>query len=151
METNSSQTIPQVTLRYHRSAVLDFEIRDSVAAANAIRHAFSPDTIDYCESFVAIYIDGSGRPIGWHQISSGGMTFVAVDIRVIMSAALVAGATRIIVAHNHPAGTLKPSDDDKRMTEKIKAACEILDIALLDHLIITRESYFSFSDNQIIL
>lgn len=151
MENNSEQTIPQVTLRYHRSAVLEFEIRDSQAASKAIRHAFSPDTIDYCESFVAVYIDGSGRPIGWHLISSGGMTYVAVDIRVVMSAALVAGATRMIVAHNHPSGTLKPSDDDKRMTEKIKAACELLDIQLLDHLIITRESYFSFADNDIIL
>jgi DNA repair protein RadC len=67
-----------------------------------------------------------------------------------MKQALELGAVAIILAHNHPSGTLKPSASDKQITQKIKLACETLDIKVLDHLIITQKSYYSFADDKIL-
>lgn len=69
-----------------------------------------------------------------------------VDLRMIFSAALKANATNIMIAHNHPSGNKIPSEADKHMTAKIRKAGELLDIKLLDHLIITSETYYSFAD-----
>ncbi len=83
-------------------------------------------------------------------MSSGGITGTIVDLRMIFSAALKANATNIMIAHNHPSGNTKPSQADKHMTAKIRQAGELLDIKLLDHLIITSESYYSFADDGVL-
>ena len=80
-------------------------------------------------------------------MSSGGITGTTVDLRMIFSAALKANATSIMIAHNHPSGNTRPSDADRYMTTKIRQAGELLDIKLMDHLIITSESYYSFIDD----
>ena len=74
------------------------------------------------------------------------MTGTLVDVRLVLKKALETGAVSIILAHNHPSGTLKPSQADKDITSKLKAAAAALDIKVLDHLIITEKSYFSFAD-----
>jgi len=73
-----------------------------------------------------------------------------VDIRVILKLALEEMATGIILAHNHPSGNLKPSEADKQITKKIKDAGKTMDIEVLDHLIITQKTYFSFADEGIL-
>ena len=67
-----------------------------------------------------------------------------------MRQALELGAVALILAHNHPSGTLKPSTADKQITQKLKSAAEALDLKVLDHLIITEKEYFSFADEQIL-
>ena len=84
------------------------------------------------------------------QLSKGGMTGTLVDTRLVMKQALDVGATAIILAHNHPSGTLKASNADLAITKKLKEAGELLDIKILDHLIITQEAYFSFADEGIL-
>jgi DNA repair protein RadC len=79
-------------------------------------------------------------------MSTGGITGTVVDIRLLLSVALKTAATGIILAHNHPSGNLKPSEADKELTNKIKKASEYMDIKLLDHLIISSDSYLSFSE-----
>jgi DNA repair protein RadC len=73
-----------------------------------------------------------------------------VDIRLLFVAALNCVATSMIIAHNHPSGTLRPSQADKAITKKMQEAGRFLDIKVLDHLIITDESYYSFSDEGIL-
>ena len=73
-----------------------------------------------------------------------------VDVRLAFKHALEVGATSIILAHNHPSGTLKPSGADKQLTQKIKTAGESLDIKVLDHLIVTQKAYFSFANDGIL-
>src|SRR5690554_6033047 len=80
------------------------------------------------------------------QISKGGISQTAVDVRIILKIALQEMATGIILAHNHPSGKLKPSKADYLMTQKVKKAAETLDLNVLDHLIVTQKSYFSFAD-----
>ena len=73
-----------------------------------------------------------------------------VDVRLVLKNALEFGATGLILAHNHPSATLKPSEADKQITSKLKTAAESLDIKVLDHLIITEKAYFSFADKNIL-
>jgi DNA repair protein RadC len=80
----------------------------------------------------------------------GGITGTVTDVRIVLKCAIEFGATAMIVAHNHPSGALKPSENDKRMTKKLNEACLTLDLNLLDHLIVARSGYFSFSDQGLL-
>ena len=102
------------------------------------------------EEFWIIYLNNSNRVIHKNQLSKGGITGTLVDARLVMKQALEVGATGLIVAHNHPSGTLKPSSADRQLTQKLKTAAESLDIKLLDHLIITEKDYFSFADENLL-
>ena len=84
------------------------------------------------------------------QLSKGGITGTVVDIRIVFKMALEIGATSIVLCHNHPSGGLKPSEADKQITQKLKRAGESLEITILDHVIITETSYFSFVDQGIL-
>ena len=83
-------------------------------------------------------------------MSKGGITGTVVDIRIVFKMALEIGATSIVLCHNHPSGSLKPSEADKQITQKLKRAGESLEITILDHVIITETSYFSFVDQGIL-
>jgi DNA repair protein RadC len=76
----------------------------------------------------------------------GGISGTVTDVRMIMQTALKSNASAIILAHNHPSGNTEPSDADKKITSKIKEAGQLLEIAVLDHLILTSETYLSFAD-----
>ncbi|RRO22579.1 RadC family protein [Flavobacteriaceae bacterium 14752] len=102
------------------------------------------------EEFWALLLDNSNKVINKHQVSKGGITSTVVDIRLIFKKALTSGAVALILAHNHPSGTLKPSRLDIKLTEKIKNAAELMDLKLFDHIIVTEKSYFSFADEQLL-
>lgn len=102
------------------------------------------------EEFWVIYLNNSNKVLQTKQLSKGGITGTLVDIRIAFKQALELGAVAIIMAHNHPSGTLKPSESDIKLTAKIKKAGESLDICILDHLIITEKAYFSFADEQML-
>jgi DNA repair protein RadC len=101
------------------------------------------------EEFWIIYLNNSNKILSKSQLSKGGITGTLVDIRIVFKAALELGATALILCHNHPSGTLVPSDADKQITKKLKLAGESLEIKVLDHLIVTENSYFSFVDEGI--
>ncbi len=89
----------------------------------------------------------SNFPIGVIPISKGGLSATVVDIKLIMSIALKSLSSGIILSHNHPSGNLEPSYEDNKLTRRIKEACELMDIKLLDHIILTPDSrYRSFAD-----
>ncbi|MCA0133611.1 RadC family protein [Winogradskyella alexanderae] len=102
------------------------------------------------EEFWILYLNNSNKIINKNQLSKGGITGTLVDIRLVLKTALENGSTALILCHNHPSGTLKPSQADKDITVKLKKASESLDIKVLDHLIITEQAYFSFADEGLI-
>lgn len=102
------------------------------------------------EEFWIIYLNNSNKVIQKNQLSKGGITGTLVDVRLVLKQALEVGATGLILVHNHPSGTLKPSEADKQITNKLKLASESLDIKVLDHLIITENNYFSFADKNLL-
>ncbi|KIA85435.1 DNA repair protein RadC [Flavobacterium sp. AED] len=101
------------------------------------------------EEFWIVYLNNSNKVISKSQLSKGGITGTLVDVRLVFKTALEMGATGLILCHNHPSGTLIPSDADKQITRKLKLAGDSLEIKVLDHLIVTETSYFSFVDEGI--
>ncbi len=102
------------------------------------------------EEFWIMYLNNSNKILHKEQLSKGGITGTLVDIRLVLKQALEQGAVGLIVAHNHPSGTLKPSHSDRQITEKLKTAAQSLDIKVMDHLIVTQKAYFSFADEGIL-
>ena len=102
------------------------------------------------EEFWVLYLNNSNKVVYKAQISKGGITGTVVDTRIIYKTALEHGATSIILVHNHPSGTLVASEADKQITRKLKEAGKHLDIPVLDHVIVTEKSYFSFADEGIL-
>ncbi len=102
------------------------------------------------EEFWVLYLNNSNKVLSKSQQGKGGITGATVDTRLIFKNALEIGATSLILCHNHPSGSLIPSEADKNITKKIKAAGQNLDIQVLDHLIVTENGYFSFNDEGIL-
>lgn len=99
------------------------------------------------EEFWFLLLNRSNRVLSKEQLSKGGLSQTTVDVRIILKKALAHAASGIILCHNHPSDSLKPSQSDQAITQKIKEAAQLLDIALLDHVIFSQKNYFSFSDN----
>jgi DNA repair protein RadC len=108
------------------------------------------DQLDYDEKFYIVHLSRANRIIGHSHISTGGQSGTVVDPKKIFQNALKANAAGLILAHNHPSGQLQPSEADKNLTKKLVAAGKFMEIAILDHLILSTEGYFSFADNGMI-
>lgn len=102
------------------------------------------------EVFVAVYLNRSNKIHHHEVISSGGITGTVADPRIILKRALEHDATAIILCHNHPSGSLKPSKADEDLTYKIREAARYFDINILDHIIVSEEGYYSFADEGLL-
>ncbi|ROI10592.1 JAB domain-containing protein [Chryseobacterium sp. H3056] len=102
------------------------------------------------EEFWVVFLNQNNRIIAKSRLSSGGINQSVVDIRILFKNALEHFATGIIVAHNHPSGNLKPSQEDLKITKQIAEAGKILNIQLLDHLVVAQNSYLSFADENLL-
>jgi len=102
------------------------------------------------EEFWIVYLNNSNKVLKKIQLSKGGIIGTLVDVRLVLKAALQIGAVGLILTHNHPSGSLIPSQADKKITQKLKIASETIDIKVLDHLIITEKAYFSFADENLL-
>ena len=128
-----------------------YKIQSAEEAALLLLDNWNSDTIELFESFKVMLLNNSNKVKGIYEISSGGITGTLVDIRLLFAVALKTLSTSIIISHNHPSGTLKPSQADIELTNKIKQASQLLDIKLLDHIILVPNgSYYSFADQGLI-
>ncbi|KAB8154300.1 DNA repair protein [Kordia sp. TARA_039_SRF] len=149
--TNSKNLIGEIQLHYTKQKNIELEkISSSRHVYECVRKFFPLDQINHREHMYALYLNNSNKITGYYLISIGGITGTLVDIRVVLQAALLSNSVAMILVHNHPSGTLKPSAADKAITKKVSNACDLLDIKLLDHLIITEDSYMSFADESLI-
>lgn len=125
--------------------------KKKISSSNSVFELMQPVIGDLPhEEFWVVYLNNSNKVIDRFQLSKGGITGTLVDVRLALKKALELGATSIILAHNHPSGTLNPSSADKQLTQKLKTAGESLDIKILDHVIVTEKSYFSFADEGLL-
>lgn len=108
------------------------------------------DDIDIFESFFILCLNRNNQTIAYAKISQGGVAGTVVDIKLIAKYAIDCLASAVILAHNHPSGNLKPSNEDLAITKRIKEGLKILDISVLDHLILTSQGYLSFGDEGIL-
>lgn len=99
------------------------------------------------EEFWTIFLDSSNSVISTKKISDGGVAFTAVDPKKIFKMAIDELAVSIIICHNHPSGSIKPSPEDKKLTHRIFEISKVVDVKLLDHIIVGNEQFYSFSDH----
>lgn len=123
-------------------------VADSSSAYVVLRHAWDENKLDFIEQFKVMLLNRANRVIGICDISTGGISSTIADPRLILVAALKSGASGLILAHNHPSGNLSPSEADKKLTQKVKEATALFDTNMLDHIILSSEGYYSFSDDQ---
>ena len=138
----------QISYSSHVKAKDRMKVTGSKDAADAFR-AIWP-AYDHIEFSYMLMLNRQNQILGYHQLSKGGMTGAVIDVRVIFQVALKACATSLILAHNHPSGNLETSDADRKISRQIKEAGKILDIPLLDHLILTSDSFFSMADEGLL-
>lgn len=120
-------------------------------AYNILYNCWSP-RLHWLEDFYLVALDTPLNLIGIYHIASGGLDMCYVDMRVLFQVALGSKASRIILAHNHPSGSIQPSEADKQLTSQVKAIGDLLKISVIDHIILTPEygRYYSFADAGLI-
>lgn len=123
------------------------EIRDAADSADYLRKIWNDMPI--YESVYVLTLKG-GNVTGWVKLSCGGMTKTIIDVRLLCKIAIDSLCDAVIIAHNHPSGQLIPSDADKHMTQKTREALDMFDIDLLDHIILTENGYFAFSEHNLL-
>jgi DNA repair protein RadC len=126
------------------------QIRSSKDAYEILKQSWDENKIDPLEQFKILLLNRRNKVLGIYEVSTGGITGTVVDPRLIFAAALKANAISIVLAHNHPSDGVKPSSQDEELTEKIKHGTRFLDIQVLDHIILSSESYFSFADEGLL-
>ena len=145
-----TQNIAEVQISYSSKVPAKdrLQVKGSKNAADALRLVYPG--MEHREYFYVLLMNRANKILGYYQVSSGGISGTVVDQRIVFQAAIKANASAMILAHNHPSGQLTPSQADIDLTRKMKAAGEIMDIPVLDHLIMTEESYYSFADEGLI-
>jgi len=126
------------------------KIGSSREAYELLMQIWEGDKIDFIEQFKVLLLNRANKVLGSYNVSSGGITGTVADIRLIFAAAIKANAVAIILSHNHPSGNMTPSYADREMTSKIKAAGELMDIKILDHIIMHSEGFYSFADEGLL-
>jgi len=141
------KTTPLYELKKIQTDFPKVKITNSKISADFIKQFYNND-IEIFESFFVLLLNQANLTIGYAKISQGGITGTVADVRLIAKYTVDSLATQVIVAHNHPTGNLLPSHADIEITKKIKQTLNIFDVNLLDHLILTADSYYSFADEE---
>lgn len=144
-----SKRLPLITLKKTKTDFPCVKIGQSADANDFVRNFYSDD-IEIYESFFILLLNRSNTTIGYAKISQGGIVGTVIDTTIIAKYCVEALAKSVILCHNHPSGTLFPSEADKAITKKIIEALKVFDCTVLDHIILTEDSYFSFADDDLI-
>jgi DNA repair protein RadC len=128
-----------------------YKDKPQITSSNDAHRLFAPHLMDIQhEEFWMLFLNRANKVIHKEQLSKGGVAGTVVDAKLVFKRALEVQASGIILAHNHPSGNLKPSQQDISLTQQLKAAAKLLDMNILDHLIIAENQYFSFADEGIL-
>ena len=142
--------IAEVSVSYSNNNMEKLKINNSKDSYNILIACWNQHIIELQEEFKVLLLNRNNQVIGIYPLSRGGVAGTIVDPKLVFSVALKCNASNIIIAHNHPSGNLTSSEADKRITKKLKKAGEYLDITVLDHIIMTKEDFYSFSDNELL-
>jgi len=150
--TKHQWQVSEVKLSYHPKVKVTMlpKVTSSSDTAAILRQVWDQDLLELVEQFKVMLLNRANRVLGIVDLSTGGMAGTVADPKLIFIAALKGAATSIIIAHNHPSGSLMHSHADKVLTDKLKAGGQLLDLQVLDHIILTRDGYLSFADEGMI-
>jgi DNA repair protein RadC len=145
---NSCLKVAEIKLTYSNDSLLKrIAIKEPTTAYEVLKSHWS-EQMSLVEEFNILLLDRANRVLGFQNISKGGFSATMVDLKVIFASALVAKASGLILAHNHPSQQLRPSNQDIELTNRIKDAAQLLEITVLDHIIMTSQNgYYSFLEH----
>jgi len=126
------------------------QVNTSRDGYNVFLKSWDENKIELVEEFKILLLNRNNKVLAIYELSTGGISGTIADPRLVFTAALKANAVSIVLCHNHPSGNLRPSKQDEDLTQKFKCAGQFLDIKVLDHIIITAESYYSFADEGLL-
>ena len=139
--------VHEATLVYRATPVRQRPHVHSSKQAYELLLPWFDDAMDLREEFRVLLLDRGNKVKAVYCVSQGGMHSTTADPKIIFCAALKGLAAAIVLAHNHPSGVLRPSDEDLDLTKQLAQGGQILKIDVKDHIILTREGYYSFADN----
>lgn len=158
MESNLSlevlNNVSEIDIVYKKKVSCNVSERPQMTSSREgyeiLLHYWDKDKIELLEEFKVLFLSMSNRVLQILSLSQGGITGTVADPRLILAGALRVAACSIVLAHNHPSGSLKPSRADEELTQKIKCAAAYHDIKVLDHIIVSNEGYYSFADEGLL-
>jgi DNA repair protein RadC len=150
MEKTYKSNLPEITLKLTNSGIKTVKITNSKDIAEFMRMIFDEDFLEIYESMFAVYLNRSNRTIGYLKVSQGGLNGTIMDVRLVLKAGIECLCSGIILCHNHPSGNKEPSNQDKEITQNLRMAASYMEINILDHIILTKDSYYSFSDEGLL-
>lgn len=127
-----------------------YKVTNSKDSYNLFMKRWDMNKLYLVEEMYVMFLNRANSVLGILPLSSGGYTGTVVEVRLILATALKGAATGIILAHNHPSGNTKPSMADEQITKKLKEAASYHDIKVLDHIIVSEDSYLSFADEGLL-
>lgn len=142
--------VSEIKVSYSNTGGKKIKVNNSDTARQVALSHWDMSIIEFQEEVKVILMNRANVVLGIYELSKGGSSGSVVDIKIILSVALKTHSSSLIIVHNHPSGNLQPSETDKRLTKRLKSACEVVDLVLLDHLIVTKESFYSFKDNDLL-
>ena len=143
---NTTLSFPQISVSYKDAdASKRVKITSSGNSYEVLKTVYD-DCMQHHEECWVMYLNRANKLLGVSCISRNGMDCTVVDIRIILQTALVSHASGIILSHNHPSGSTVASTPDNNLTSQLKKGCEAIGIRLLDHIILTEDSYLSYAD-----
>lgn len=138
--------VAEIKVSYSNNNPDRVQVTNSQMMFEVIMKHWDYNILEYQEQVKVILLNRANIVLGIYELSKGGISGTVVDIRIILGVALKCNASAIILVHNHPSGKLVPSEPDKAITKRLKEACNLLEVYLLDHLIISKFGYYSFAD-----
>lgn len=139
--------VAEIKVSYSNSNPIKVKVTSSQNIYNLVLEHWNLDILEFQEELKVIVLNRANIVLGIYEMSRGGISGTVVDIKIILGVALKCNASAIILVHNHPSGKLEASSADKAITKRLKEACNLLELVLLDHLIISRYGYYSFADS----
>lgn len=136
--------ISEIQVSYSTNKLNKIKISNTEDLYSVVLKNWNLNTIELFEEAKIILLNNNNSILGIYNLSKGGISSTIIDIRLILSIALKTNSSAIILIHNHPSGNLNPSKNDLEITKTTKEACNLLNIKLLDHLIVSKNGYYSF-------
>lgn len=152
LQKTSGFQVAEISISYEPKVKASerYQITSSKHAYEILYNSWNHHLIELQEQFKILILNRANKVLGVFEVSTGGVSGTYVDPKLVFSTALIAAGTTLILAHNHPSGNLKPSEQDLKITRKLKEGGKLLDIEIIEHLIITNEGYYSFADEGLI-
>ncbi len=143
---NPPSEVAEIKVFYSTNNNSKIKVNSVLKAYQLLLSSWDTNIIELQEEFKILLLNRANEALGIYPLSKGGISGTVVDLRLIFAVALKCNASGLILSHNHPSGKLVPSDADITLTRKIKKCADLLDVNLIDHIIVTKAGYYSFTN-----